>query len=568
MARRVVSLFVVCALLPVSALALVSYIHIRNQLYDQSRKRLREVNKAVTVSIYERLLFLNSDLHTVISLLQPGIEASGAFKREASQELIKNRFKSVTLVPQPWRQSPTHVLKSLPDLNQAQKDHLESGSPLLLIDSSSKKSAQMHIVLKIPFGKAKGRMLVSEIETDYLWEAFDRLPPEFEIYVLTATGEVLYSSIPKKIDLICRKIQDEADKHTGLFEWTYDDRSYLSSYSSVFLRSNFFYPKLTVILSEPKELIFAPIGSFKYTFSLVIIVTLALVFLLSLILIQKNLVPIELLREGTRKIADGAFGHRVKIISNDEFETLGDSFNRMSEKIRETQDLLARSARMATMGQMASGFLHEINQPLTGIYGHIQILELDENLTERHQERLQSMLKAIERMTGMMDQFRSIGYTSKTKFGLISLKESVYSIRNLFEHQMRTNNIRCSIEIQEGIPAILGDENGVQQIISNLMINAIHALEGKEDGGRDILIKIQHRDGTVILDFEDNGCGMPQDVQAQIFDPFFTTKASKKGSGLGMTIVETIVHQHEATIKLESNVGVGTRFSIEFPVAR
>jgi len=238
------------------------------------------------------------------------------------------------------------------------------------------------------------------------------------------------------------------------------------------------------------------------------------------------------------------------------------------ENRRNIEIQLQKSLKMATLGQMASGLLHEINQPLAGIYGHIQLLQPYEELTGTHQERLQTMLEAIERMTRMMDQFRLISGPSKKKFGPVSLKESVHRIRNLFEHQIRMNSIRCSIEIQEGVPAILGDANGIQQIISNLMMNAIHALEDKEDGSRDILIKTQHQDDTIILDFEDTGCGIPEDAQAQIFEPFFTTKASEKGSGLGMVIVETIVHKHEATINFESKVGVGTRFSIEFPVVR
>jgi len=238
------------------------------------------------------------------------------------------------------------------------------------------------------------------------------------------------------------------------------------------------------------------------------------------------------------------------------------------ENRRKIEAQLQKALKMATMGQMASGLLYEINQPLSGVYGHIQLMQHDGKLNEPLQERLQIVLGVIERMTRMMDQFRLISHTSKAEFVPVSLKDAVHSIRNLFEHQIRTNNIRCSIEIQEGVPAILGDTNDIQQIVSNLMINAICALECKEDGSRDILIKMQHRDDTVILDFEDTGCGMPEDVQARIFDPFFTTWTSREGSGLGMVIVEAILHKHQATINFESKVGVGTRFSIEFPVPR
>ncbi|MFC1811893.1 PAS domain S-box protein [Thermodesulfobacteriota bacterium] len=244
------------------------------------------------------------------------------------------------------------------------------------------------------------------------------------------------------------------------------------------------------------------------------------------------------------------------------------SHKKEEEHRRKIEAQLYNARRMATLGKMASGLIDEIIQPLSGIHGYLQLMQLEKILTEQHQKRLQTMLETIDRMSNMMNQFRTISLTSQVQMGLVSLKESVNKTRNLFEHQLRINDIRCSIEFQEGVPAIHGDANGIQQVISNLMINAIHALEDRENGSREILIKAQYRDDTVILDFEDTGCGMSEDVQAQIFDPFFTTKASKEDSGLGMVIVETILHKHEATINLESKVGVGTRFSIEFPVAR
>ena len=229
---------------------------------------------------------------------------------------------------------------------------------------------------------------------------------------------------------------------------------------------------------------------------------------------------------------------------------------------------LYNARRMTTLGKMASGLIHEIIQPLSGVYGYIQLLQFEENLNEQGKKRLQAMLETIDRMTNMMNQFRTISHTQQVQMGPVYLKESVNKSRNLFEHELRTNDIRCTVEFQEGVPAIHGDANAIQLVISNLMLNAIHALGDRENGRREILIKAHCRGDIVILDFEDTGCGMSEDVLARIFDPFFTTKASEEGSGLGMVIVETILHKHKAAISLKSKVGVGTQFSIEFPVAR
>ena len=99
------------------------------------------------------------------------------------------------------------------------------------------------------------------------------------------------------------------------------------------------------------------------------------------------------------------------------------------------------------------------------------------------------------------------------------------------------------------------------------MINSVHALEDKEDGERLINIKTYSSEEKVFVEIGDNGCGIPKGIRNRIFDPFFTTKNAEKGTGLGMAIIESILHKHHARIGMESEVGVGTKFTIVFPVS-
>ena len=124
--------------------------------------------------------------------------------------------------------------------------------------------------------------------------------------------------------------------------------------------------------------------------------------------------------------------------------------------------------------------------------------------------------------------------------------------------------IHCTVEGEKNLPHILGDNQGLEQVISNLLINAMHALEDKEDDQRIIKIKTYSSQDKVMVEIEDNGCGIPEEIQGNIFDPFFTTKGVDKGTGLGMAIVESILHKHNAEISVISTVGIGTKFTISF----
>jgi signal transduction histidine kinase len=216
---------------------------------------------------------------------------------------------------------------------------------------------------------------------------------------------------------------------------------------------------------------------------------------------------------------------------------------------------------------MAAGLLHEIKQPLSGIYGLIELMQLEKNLPPKSKKQLDTVQEALNRMDQMMDRFGSISAIASEQITPISLPEMVDKIRDLFGHHLMRHRIELTVDVQEGVPAIKASTDGIQQIISNLMINAMHALETRDESDRRIDIKIAPHNGSVRLDFADNGCGMSAHVQEHLFDPFFTTKGPEKGSGLGLAIVESILHHHQANIRLESEIGKGTRFSIEFPVA-
>jgi signal transduction histidine kinase len=384
-----------------------------------------------------------------------------------------------------------------------------------------------------------------------------------ELCVLDQSNNVIYSTLPLPSLFHERLAFKMSSSSLGQFEWKYEDEEYLTSFWSIPLKFAFFHSKWMVVMSASKTDILAPMTYFKKTFPFVILLTLLVVFFLSTIQIRRNMRPIVILRNATQKIAQGFFEHKVKIKSGDEFESLGEAFNQMSKKIKEGQALLVQAAKLSAIGQMAAGIIHEIKQPLTAIHGLLNLSLMDEK-PGKSKERLESTMGQVKRLNNMLGKFKSFSHMSEEKTERLSLSKVIGQVYELFEHQFLMGQIHCHMESKENLPDILGDKQGLQQVFTNLLINAVHALEEKNDGERIINIKTYSSEDKAFVEVEDNGCGIPEEIQARIFDPFFTTKDEDKGTGLGMAIIESILHKHQANIRVESEVGTGTKFTIAF----
>lgn len=229
--------------------------------------------------------------------------------------------------------------------------------------------------------------------------------------------------------------------------------------------------------------------------------------------------------------------------------------------------MLVQSAKMGAVGQMASGVVHEIGQPLTSLSGLIDLLLMKEKGENGARKRLDLMKKEMERLTSIISRFKNFARVSEQTMKALSINEIVDDTYALLEHQIQISGIDCELEKSEGLPYILGEKNSLHQVLTNLVINAMDAVLEKKADHPLILIRTFHEGDQVRLQVKDNGSGIPKEIRERIFDPFFTTKGPEKGTGLGLAIIESILHQHKAKITLDSEKGVGTSFVISFPAA-
>lgn len=563
-ARRIFTLFIICAILPISTLALVSFGHVKRQLTEQSHRRLRQESKSMAVSIYERLFIIRSEMRVVASNFRSSFENAIRIQPGVLPENLIGRFSGLAHITNKGYTPLLGEIKDPPELTPAEKRHIFSDEALLRIKVTQDSMPPIFMCVALDPEHPERGILLGKINNSYLWEAADRRPPLTELCVLDRSHNILFSfpsgpaSVPKQY------ISEISGSHSGRFEWRSEDNEYIACYSSIFLTPNFFSPPWIIVLSESTDNVLAPMANFNKSFPVLIILSLGMVFFLSMILIRKNMGPIEILREATRAIGKGTFGHKVMIKSGDEFETLGSAFNEMSKKLEEGQTMLVRAAKMSTVGQMAAGVMHEIKQPLTAIHGLLQIALLEESSGVK-KERLETTLKAVERLNNILGRFKSFSYMSEETMDSLSIIETVDQVCRLLEHEFILRQIQCTIDNEENLPPVLGDGQGLEQVLSNLLINAMHALESKRYGQRIINIKTYSYEDKVFLEIEDNGGGILKEIQDRIFEPFFTTKEQEEGTGLGMTIIESILHKHQASIEVKSEVRVGTIITIAFP---
>jgi len=568
-ARRIFLLFLLCALLPLIILAGVTSNAVDSQLSEQAIKRLNQNCKVKGLEIYNNLRALETELRMFGSSVSGETGLTYRPSHYSSRKGVSGGFRKLALLTEGYKNG--YILEGFPEafkLNPEELDHMRTGRSLLMVRQRAKEAPKIVMAGLIQRSQSQEALILGEVEPNYVWgmESEDDLIADMPMLVLGPKSEILLS-LPRE-NPIDKAVVSAISKSAGAGTMEYEVKGerYLTGYWRLFLKYHFFMPGWTIVMSQSRSTVLAPVAYFKKFFFLFALLTFLVVCLLSVVLIRKSLVPIETLRKGTAKIANGEFGIEVEIRSGDEFESLGQDFNEMSKKLKEGRAMLVQSAKMGAVGQMASGVVHEIGQPLTSISGLIDIFGLDKP-TDAGKRRLDLMKKEMERLTNIISRFKNFARVSEQTMKPLSVNEVVEATYALLEHQLQMKRVYCNVEKQEALPSILGDRNSLQQVLINLIINAMDALEGKKDEKPTVTVRTYSENGKVCVEVKDNGSGIPKDIQEKIFDPFFTTKGPEKGTGLGLAIIASILHQHRAGILLESEVGKGTQFKVSFPAS-
>ncbi|MFB3884154.1 MAG: HD domain-containing phosphohydrolase [Thermodesulfobacteriota bacterium] len=335
-AQRIFILFILCALIPITALAILSFSQVTQQLNEQSRDQLRHATKGLGLAVYERLLTLEDQMKLVASNMALGSGAPPPALPYDLSENLSERFKGLVLIKGNEKPFPCfgHI-QDAPALSPSEKDYLRAGKTLVTTQSNSGLPACIFMSRVLDPKDPKAGRLLGQINLLYLLDLDEEtsIPLMAKLSVLDQSNNPLYSS-PEVGSSILQQVASTLHRSSvGQLELEKDGSEYIVSYWTVFLQPRFFVPKWTVVLTESKSDVLAPMTRFTRIFPLVILLSLLVVVYLSVIQIRRSLIPLEKLQEGTKQIAKSDFESPVTIQSGDEFEDLAASFNAMASRL-------------------------------------------------------------------------------------------------------------------------------------------------------------------------------------------------------------------------------------------
>ena len=238
-------------------------------------------------------------------------------------------------------------------------------------------------------------------------------------------------------------------------------------------------------------------------------------------------------------------------------------FENITDRVR-LEEQLQISEKMASIGLLAAGVAHEVNTPLTGISSFTQMLlegaDPGDPRTALLEKIERQTFRAAKIVNGLLNLSRP-GTNDGARID-VDLNAVINDVLSLLEHQFEVGRIKIRRELSDGHAMVVGVEHQLQQVFLNLFLNARDAMPS----GGWLTVTTEATGGQAVAMVADTGSGIPAEQLARIYDPFFTTKAIGRGTGLGLSITYGIVHEHEGTIRCDSAVGQGTRFTLSLPL--
>jgi len=483
--------------------------------------------------------------------------------------------------------------------------------------------------MKINSGKALVSSLRSNIEVSYtrqerleeagiqkMIENFSSLGQAIEVLVVSSDYKVVAAKVPEKVgeiyeeDRLVNSLRfntEVVDLKSGRDLWIMTDYESLSIFTPVRsgeriiggLKAVFPMDDLNSLIRRTHLLIL-----FFLSFDSI------LLFIFGSYLLNRTIVgPLRKFVRVAEQISGGDLTQRVDYKSDNEIGQLCVSFNRMADTMEEhigslkrinrdlkqAQQDLVRTEKLASVGRLSAGVAHEVGNPLGAILGYTDMLINGVDEEEVRKDYLLRVQKEIGRINGIIRELLDFSRPSRITINEVDLNTVVRESVSLVSHQKDFKNIELNLQLAEDLLPVMADDDQLQQVLVNIILNAVDAMQG--EGSLDIVTKniireeIKHtrrrRDdiSDVELSFErksdsriaqkgvsvsvkDTGSCISKENLKSIFDPFFTTKDPGKGTGLGLSISQSIIETFDGTISAESEQGVGTTFTIALPAGK
>ena len=425
----------------------------------------------------------------------------------------------------------------------------------------------------------------------------------------------VYSNLPANSEYIFRNPNNPASfklvKYFGGQNLNYIRTVFLDT------PNNYYY--IGVYQSDSITQYHEKITSFVLIFSLLIII---IALIVAYMLAQTITKPLKAMEKTVGNIANGDLSGRLDYAQYQELNTLANSYNMMADalqrmystlenqvqertrelksaysELQSTQAMMVHSEKMKSLGELVAGIMHEINNPINFIYGNMthlgnysnDLIDLIEEYN-KHLEKLPEEIKTslekykneidydflktdmpdliksckegADRAKNIIQDLKSFSRMEEAAITDVDVPQEIDTTLNILHNKIK-NKANIHKEYMENVPKIEAFGGQLNQVFMNILDNAVGAIEKQGD----IWIRINTENNKMLrIEIEDNGVGMDDEIARKVFDPFFTTKPVGQGTGLGMSITHKIVKSHQGSINVESNKGIGTKFTIKLPL--
>jgi signal transduction histidine kinase len=279
--------------------------------------------------------------------------------------------------------------------------------------------------------------------------------------------------------------------------------------------------------------------------------------------------PILALNRTMKRAARGDLSVRARSGASLEVGELADAFNRLMDEMEESRyrervqrAQLAHTEKMAAVGTLAAGVAHEVNNPLHGILTCVENMRAHPDDREMQERYLALIKDGLERIEHTVVNLLDFSRERTLELAPTPINHSLRHVAELTKYQLREGNIDIVFDLDPEQPYVTADHFQMDQLFLNLVLNALQAMP---EGGR-LTLRTTQKDGRVVAEVRDTGEGIPDEMIERIFDPFFTTREVGEGTGLGLTVSDSIASAHGGTLEVESTPGQGSVFRVSFPI--
>jgi len=316
----------------------------------------------------------------------------------------------------------------------------------------------------------------------------------------------------------------------------------------------------TVIVEQPRAEAFAIPIRLQWQLGIAIAAALMVMLAVGYVWGYRFLDPILALTRGTRALAEGRLDERVHVTSRDEIGQLADAFNNMADRLVELQEDVRKKERQALFGRVSVGLVHDLSHPIQNIGNSCKLIVKMFDDAEYRETFRRTIERELAQVKHVLDDLRNIARPIPMQRFPLDVNKTLIELVESMQPTAENAGLRIDTEFVFGPLYVEGDLFALNRVYRNLVMNALQATP---PGGR-VVVRTRREDRTAVVEVADTGCGIPKERLANIFEDFVTTK--RRGLGLGLAISKKIVEQLDGTIAVTSEVGVGSTFTLRFPL--